>query len=176
MIKRFRSGGSSGPIGVQLAATFGLLVAVGLFVLVALIAPDRGPTLASIRQGLGLALVFASPSIGALLAPERAVDFGGGLFVAATATMLGGNVPLATFTIPGLVLMMAGASTNPPVTVARLGRLILVAAALIIGVFLAGGTQFLAGLGVGSVALLVGLLGWTSRAPGWESATASKRS
>lgn len=174
MTKRFRLSGSTGPIGVQLAATFSLLVAGGLFVLVALIAPDHGPTLASLRHGLGLTLVFASPSVGALLAPERAVEFGGGLFVTAVATMLGGNVHLAAFIVPGLVLMMAGASTNPPVTVARLGRLILVAAALTIGVFLAGGTEFLAGLVVGSVAFLVGLLGWTSRASGRASAVMSK--
>lgn len=174
MTKRLRWPGSSDPIGVQLAATFGLLLAIGLFILVAVVAPDRGPTLASLRQGLGLMVVLASPAVGALLAPERAVEFGGGLFVAAAATMLGGNVPLAAFTVPGLVLLMAGTSTNPSVTVARLGRLVLVAAALMIGVFLAGGTEFLAGLGVCSVAILVGLLGSTSRAPGQESAKVSK--
>lgn len=135
-----------------------MAVSIGVFVLVAFVYPDDGLTSSSVRHGLVLMVVLAAPAIGALLAPEHATAFGGGMFVAGAATLPGGNQIGLIMLVPGLLLMLAGAAHRPPLTPALLIRMVLSALALALGVYMALDTGLVAGL----VALLLAALVTTS--------------
>ncbi|GBD84256.1 hypothetical protein BMS3Abin02_00646 [bacterium BMS3Abin02] len=142
----------------RIAAAVALAVSVGVFVLVGLIAPDHGPTRISMRQGIALAAVFAAPPIGVLISPVNAasmVALGGAMFVAGAATTPGGNLLGPIMMAPGLLLLLVGASHRPPLTAALIGRFLLYAIALVVGVVLALGTGVLTGLGALLVAAVV---------------------
>lgn len=131
---------SGGLVAARVGVGIGLLVAVSLIVAVGLILPDDGPTALSIRQGLGIGIVFAVPAIGVLSAPRNAralIIMGGGLVVAGVATMLGGNWPLAFAILPGAVFLGVGARYGPDPSFVLIGRIALTAAALTLAVILA---------------------------------------
>ncbi len=155
--------GGSFPVGVRAAAWagiwIGLLVAVALLVAVGFVFPDGGPTGVSLRQGLGIGLVVAAPPVSVLLArrdSQALVAMGGGLVVAAVATMLGGSWPLALAAVPGCVLLAAGAKFGQPLSWVVVVRLALTSVALIAGLFLAmPGDALLTAAAIGFGALVV---------------------
>lgn len=155
--------GGSFPVGVRAAAWvgiwIGLLVALALLVAVGFVFPDSGPTGVSLRQGLGISLVIAAPPLGVLLARRDSqtwVVMGGGLVVAAVATMLGGSWPLALAAVPGCVLLAVGAKFGQPLSWVAVVRLVLTSIALIAGLFLAmPGDAVLTAVAVGLGGLVV---------------------
>lgn len=152
-----------GSLPVRLAAVLGVLVAVAVFVLVAFIAPDEGPTPASLRQGLAMLAVFAAPPVAALVAPEHAAAMGGAMFVVGGVTMMGGNVAMALMTGAGLLLLLAATTRSEHVTADVWIRFALVTIALVTGVYLAHDTAIVTGLGAMAIAVLVVISGnWRS--------------
>lgn len=139
----------------------GLLVSGGVFVLVALIAPDAGITTTSLGQGIALAAVFAAAPIAGLSRRTddgRIVSLGGGMSVAGVATTPGGNLLGPVMAATGLFLLLAGASRRPLFTVSLITKLLAYGIALGAAMWLAIGTNILTGL----VAILSALIVSTS--------------
>ncbi|MGH9895119.1 MAG: hypothetical protein ACREA0_24675 [bacterium] len=140
---------SVSPVAIRLAAAACLLVAFGVFVLMALIAPDAGPTPTSFRQGVALAVVSAAAPIAAFVSPvdgASLVALGGGMTMAGAATTPGGNLLGPIMMAFGVLLLLVGRSHQPSLTPGLIGRLLLFAVALAAGVWLAIDTGMLTGL------------------------------
>lgn len=144
-----------GSLSVRLAATLGVLVAIAMFVLVTFIAPDDGPTFLSWRQGLALMLVFGAPAVGALVAPGHGAALGGAMVVAGAVMMMGGNTPMLFMAACGFLLLLAASVQDTPVTPAVIIRFVLLAVALITGVYLAHDTELITGLAAATIAALI---------------------
>jgi hypothetical protein len=131
-----------------MVAVLGILGAVAVFVLVTFIAPDEGPTLISWRQGLALMLVFGAPAVGVLVTPVHAAAVGGAMFVAGAVTMMGGNTTMLLMAACGFLLLLAASVQDAPVTPAVIIRFILLAVALVTGIYFAHDTGLITGLAV----------------------------
>jgi len=100
-------------------------------------APAGGPTPASVFQGLVLMAVLAAPGIATLMAPERVLALGGAMLVAAATLLPGGNLLGLFMLMPGVMLVIAGATFGPARETPVWMRLIGNAAALVLAVYLA---------------------------------------
>jgi len=153
-----------------LVAGFDILVVGGVFLLVAVVAPDRGITAISLRQGLALAIVFAAAPIAALARDTdlaTVVALGGGMTVAGTATTAGGNLLGFVMAFCGLLLVLVGGFSQPTLTAGMIGRLLLYAITLSAAVWLALGTMALSGIASLILAVAVATsTRWGSREPG----------
>jgi hypothetical protein len=152
---------SASPLILRFLAGVGLLTAVGVFVLVALVVPDGGITATSLRQGVALAAVFAAAPTAAL-APRvdaaSVVALGGGMTVAGAAVTPGGNILGPVMAAVGLLPLLVGGSDRPSLTAGLIGRLLVYAIVLAAGTWLAMGTTLLTGF----AALLAALIASTS--------------
>ncbi len=147
-------------LSFRLAAAVGLFVAFGVFVLVALVAPDAGLSVTSLGQGVALAAVFAAAPIAALAPRADAaslVALGGGMTVAGAAVTSGGNLLGVVMVASGVLLLLVGGSHRPLLTAALVGRLLVYAIVLAAGVFLAIDTAMWTGLAAIVVAVTVSL-------------------
>ena len=145
------------------SSILGLLVAAGVFLLIAVIAPDDGPRAVLVRIGLLYAAVFAAPPMALLLgdgAPGLAVAAGGGMFMAGMATMPGGNLLGLLMAAVGLLLLFVGGSPLPRLTVLLALKLVAYGVVLILGVWLVFDDGPLATL---SAVLLAGLIAISGR-------------
>jgi hypothetical protein len=100
-------------------AALGLLIAVGIFVLVAFVAPDDGVDASSLQQGTAIAAVLAAVPVAILIRPvdaSRVVSLGGAMTVGGVATMIGGNLAGLLMAISGLAILLVGASREPPIS------------------------------------------------------------
>lgn len=79
--------------------------------------------------------------------PQNLVSVGGGWVAAGAATMLGGNVLMAVAIPYGFLILLLGAAQRPPLTARVVGRVLLIAVALIVAVGFAIDTGALTGLG-----------------------------
>jgi hypothetical protein len=99
---------STVPPYLVLVVVIDVLIAVGVFLAVAVMASDDGLTSTSLRQGIVLAVVLAAAPIAALARGTDSaslVALGGGMIVAGAATSQGGNLlgpvmPLRPITAP----------------------------------------------------------------------------
>jgi len=133
------------------AAAFGLLVALGVLILVVLVAPDDGLDAESLQQGIAIASVIAAAPVAAIVRPvdaSRVVSLGGAMTVAGIATMFGGNLAGLLMAISGIAILLVGASREPPFTWGLATRLIGYAALLILAM----------GLSLGDTTLLMKLV------------------
>ena len=74
------------------AAAFGLLVALGVLILVVLVAPDDGLDAESLQQGIAIASVIAAAPVAAIVRPvdaSRVVSLGGGLSLVSRPCLVG---------------------------------------------------------------------------------------
>ena len=124
---------------MRLASIFALTIAVIVFVLFGLNAPDGGPTPASVFQGLVLLAVFAAPAVATLLAPEYVLGLGGAMFVTGAALMSGGNLLGPLMLMPGVLLVLAGVAYRPAREAPVWLRLVGNTAALVLATYLATG-------------------------------------
>jgi hypothetical protein len=134
---------------LSLVAAIDLLIAGGVFLVVAVVAPDEGITANSLRQGVVLASVFAAAPIAALARGADSaslVALGGGMMVAGAATMPGGNLLGPVMVFAGVILLLVGSSTRPKLTAGIMGRLLAYAISLGLAVWLALGTMALSGI------------------------------
>jgi hypothetical protein len=86
---------STVPPYLVLVVVIDVLIAVGVFLAVAVMASDDGLTSTSLRQGIVLAVVLAAAPIAALARGTDSaslVALGGGMIVAGAATSQGGNL------------------------------------------------------------------------------------
>lgn len=116
---------SSAPL--RLWAALGLLLAVGVLVLVAFIAPDDGIDAASLQQGIGLAATVAAVPVALLLrpiGPWRPVALGGAMAVAGFSMTFGGNLIGLLMAIAGIAILVAGASQQPSLRLGFVLRLV----------------------------------------------------
>jgi hypothetical protein len=123
-----------------LVSAIGLLVACGVFILVALVAPDTGITATSLRQGVALAAVFAAAPIAALARGADAallVSLGGGMTMAGAAMTPGGNLLGPVIAFSGLLLLLVGGSGRPRLTAGLIGWLLVYGVMLSAGAWLA---------------------------------------
>jgi hypothetical protein len=132
-----------------------LLLALGILILVVLVAPDDGLDAASLQQGVAIASVIAAVPVAAIVRPvnaSRVVALGGAMTVAGVATMFGGNLAGLLMAISGIAILLAGASREPPISWGLSLRLIGYAVLLVLAMWLSlGDTTFL----MKSVAVLV---------------------
>lgn len=161
---------------IRVTALFGAAISFGVFVLVAY-APDQGPTSVSIRQGLALAVVFATAH-GTLLAPANSslvASLGGGMVVAGVSTIPGGNPAGLIMIVPGVLLILGAALHHPELNRRVIGQFLLVAPMLALGVYLALDTSVFTGLGALVTAIVVASSGrWSHVVFGDESVIESK--
>lgn len=124
----WRSRSSSAPLRVW--AALGLLLAVGVLVLVAFIAPDDGIDASSLQQGIGLAATIAAVPVALLLRPAepwRGVALGGAMALAGFSMTFGGNLIGLLMAIAGVAILLAGASQQPSLTLGLVVRLVVYA-------------------------------------------------
>jgi hypothetical protein len=138
-----------------MVAVLGILGAVAVFVLVTFIAPDERPTLTSWRQGMALMLVFGAPAVGVLVTPVHAAAVGGAMFLAGAVTMMGGNTTMLIMAACGFLLLLAASVQDAPVTPAVLIRFVVLAVALVAGVYLAHDTGLITGLAAVAIASFI---------------------
>lgn len=115
------------PPWLVLVVFIDLLIAVGAFLVVAVVAPDDGLTSTSLRQGIVLAVVFAAAPIAALargIDSASLVALGGGMMVAGAAATPGGNLLGPVMAFEGLLLLLVGASGQPKLTARLIGWLL----------------------------------------------------
>lgn len=118
-------------------AIVGLLLATGVLVWVAFLAPDDGVDASSLQQGIGLAATVAAVPAALLLRPAepwRGVSLGGAMALAGFATTFGGNLIGLLMAAAGIAILLAGASRQPALTsgllVSLVGYAILLGAAM----------------------------------------------
>lgn len=131
---------SASLLSFRMAAAVGLLVALGVFVLVALVAPDAGLSATSLGQGVALAAVFAAAPIAALAPQADAtslVALGGGMTVAGAATTPDGNFLGVVMVASGVLRLLVGGFHRPSLTAGLMGRLLGYAIVLAAGILLA---------------------------------------
>jgi hypothetical protein len=154
-----RSRQSTGVPRLREVATFGLLVALASLILVASIAPDDGLGASSVQQGIAIAVIIAAVPVASLVGPidaSRVISLGGAMTIAGVATMLGGNLAGLLMAISGLAILLVGASREPPISWALVGRLVGYAALLALGMLLSvGDTTLLMKLIAVSFAVIV---------------------
>ncbi len=156
MIEDTYEGSSTTLRRLRVAAVIDLLMAGGVFLKGAIVAPDAGVTSRSLRHGLVLATVFGAAPIAALargIDSATVVALGGGMTVAGAATTPGGNLLGPVMALCGLLLLLMGASRQPTLTAGMIGRLLGYAIALGAAMWLALGTMALSG--IASLALAV---------------------
>lgn len=149
---------SASPPVLPFVSVAGVLVAIAVFVLVGLVAPDDGATVTSLRQGFALAAVFAAVPIATLAHDVDAtslVSLGGGMVVAGVATTPGGNLLGLVMAACGLSFFLVGGSRQPSLTIGVVGRLLVYAVLLASGVWLASGVTMVTGLAALLLALIV---------------------
>ena len=135
-----------------------LLIAVSVFFVVAIVAPDRGLTATSLRQGVVLAAAFAAAPVAAL---ARGVDsaslvmLGGGMMVAGIVTTTGGNLFGAVMAFAGLLLLLVGGSSQPKLTAGLIGWILVFGILLSVCVWLALDTDAVTGLAALGLAVVV---------------------
>lgn len=120
-----KSRSSTAPLRVS--AVLGLLLAVGVLVLVAFIAPDDGIDASSLQQGIGLAATIAAVPVALLLRPAepwRGVALGGAMALAGFSMTFGGNLIGLLMAIAGISILLAGASQRPSLTLGLVVRLV----------------------------------------------------
>ena len=142
-------GRSTYPFWVVRGVIIDLVIAGGVFLVVAVVAPDEGITATSLRQGVVLAAVFAAPPVAALARgtdSATVVALGGGMMVAGAAATSGGNLLGTLMVFAGLILLPVGSGTRPKPTAGIMGRLLAYAISLSLGVWLALGTMALSGI------------------------------
>jgi len=117
-VKQHNAGGS---IRFRIAGAVGLLVAVGVFILVAVIVPDGEATAASIGQGLVIGSAFAAVPVAILVGPvdsSALVSLGVGMTFAGFLVTPGGNLLGLVMAATGLVFV--GASGLPRLSLSML--------------------------------------------------------
>jgi hypothetical protein len=147
--KEIKQGHPASPPWLVPVVVIDVLIAAGVFVVVAIVAPDGGPTGISLRQGLVLALVFAAAPIAALARGTSSASLlalGGGMMVAGVATAPGGNILGPVMAVSGLLLLLVGGSGQPKLTARLIGSLLLYGIMLYAGSLLAVDTMILSGL------------------------------
>jgi hypothetical protein len=101
---------------VRRAAAAGVLIALVVLVLVAVVFPDEGASPASAREAVAISAVFAAAPIAALAPASNArlaVALGGGTALAGAAVTQGGNLLGPMLALTGLLILLAGASRRP---------------------------------------------------------------
>ncbi|MGH8916522.1 MAG: hypothetical protein ACRDZM_18650 [Acidimicrobiia bacterium] len=149
----------------RIVAILGVVVAGGVFVLVAAVAPDAGAGPSTIRVGIALAALFAAGPVAALApgaGPALLVSLGGGMIVAGAATTPGGNFLGPLLALSGLLLLWVGASDEPPLSSRVVIRLLFYAVLLGGGMWLAIDTESMTWIAAILLALIVGLGPWIS--------------
>lgn len=129
------------------AAVFGLIVAAGVFALVALVAPDRGPDASSLQQGAAIAVVIAAVPVATIIRPvdaARVVSLGGAMAAAGLGTMFGGNLAGLLMAVAGVPILLVGAYQEPRISSGLVGRLVVYAVLLILAMWLTIGDTTLA--------------------------------
>jgi len=129
------------------AAAFGLIVAVGIFGLIALVAPDRGADASSLQQGVAIAVVIAAVPVATIIRPvdaSRVVSLGGAMTTAGIGTMFGGNLAGLVMAIAGVAILLVGVYQEPRISTGLVGRLVVYAVLLILAMWLTVGDTTLA--------------------------------
>jgi hypothetical protein len=156
------------------AATFGLLVALLMFILIGFVSPDDGPSASSVQQGLAIAAVIAAVPVAVLFGssdPSRIVALAGAMTAAGLVTMFGGNFAGLAMAISGAVILFSLAPLKVPRSLGIAGRLVGYAALLIGAMWLSlGETTLLTTAIAMSLALVVAVTGLQSS--GTDSTTA----
>jgi hypothetical protein len=143
------------------AAAFGLIVAVGIFGVIALVAPDRGADALSLQQGVAIAVVVAAVPVATIIGPvdaSRVVSLGGAMMVAGVGTMFGGNLAGLVMAIAGVAILLVGVYQEPRISTGLVGRLVVYAVLLILAMWLTGDTT----LAMKAVAVLFAAIVGTS--------------
>lgn len=144
---RSRRRGSGSIPRLRWAASFGLVVAAGIFILIALVAPDRGPDAASLQQGTAIAAVIAAVPVATIIRPvdaSRVVSLGGAMTAAGLGTMFGGNLAGLLMAVSGVGILLVGAYQEPRVSSGLVCRLVAYAVLLILAMWLSLGDTTLA--------------------------------
>jgi hypothetical protein len=118
---RVKQRNAGGSIRFRIAGAVGLLVAVGVFILVAVIVPDGEATAASIGQGLVIGAAFAAVPVAILVGPvdsSALVSLGVGMTFAGFLVTPGGNLLGLVMAATGLVFV--GASGLPRLSLSML--------------------------------------------------------
>lgn len=116
---RSRRRGSGSIPRLRWAASFGLIVAAGIFVLIALVAPDHGPDASSLQQGAAIALVAAAVPVATIIRPvdsSRVVSLGGAMTAAGLGTMFDGNLAGLLMAVSGVPILLVGAYREPRIS------------------------------------------------------------
>lgn len=132
---------------LRLAGVFGLIVAAGLFALIALVTPDRGPDASSLQQGAAIALVIAAVPVAAIIRPigaSRVVSLGGAMTAAGLGTMFGGNFAGLLMAVAGVPILFVGSYQEPRISSGMVGRLLVYSVLLIMAMWLTIGDTTLA--------------------------------
>ncbi|MGH3650253.1 MAG: hypothetical protein ACRDU9_06035, partial [Acidimicrobiia bacterium] len=128
------------------ASVFGLVIAIGVLLLSAFVAPDGGMTAKSLRGGIAIAAVIAAAPLAAMarhVEAPRVVSLGGAMSVAGVATMVGGNLAGLLMAVAGTLILLVGASQQPPISAGISGRLVAYAVLLALAMWLAVGAGVL---------------------------------
>jgi len=110
-----------GFLRFRIVSAVGLLVAAGVFILVAMVAPDSGATAASIGQGLVIGATFAAVPVAILVGPVDSSALGSlgvGMIFAGFLVTPGGNLLGLVMAATGLVFV--GASGLPSLSLSML--------------------------------------------------------
>jgi len=133
---------SAHPPRLRGAAAFGLLVAIGMFILGAFVAPDDGPDAASLEQGAAIAVVIAAVPVAAIVGPfdaSRVISLGGAMTAAGAGTMFGGNLAGLVMAISGVAILLSGVYLEPRISLGVVVRLLGYAVLLIMAMWLSLG-------------------------------------
>jgi hypothetical protein len=111
-----------------MVALFGLLVALSMLIIIALVSSDDGlPTASTVQEGLVIFVIIAAVPLAVifgLAGSSRVAILGGAMTAAGFATMFGGNFAGLAMAIGGVPIMVWGASRGVKLSLGHLARLI----------------------------------------------------